>query len=91
VQVDSFELYLPQGPDSALAANGNLCTQKLMMPSTFTAQDGAQLKQDTKIEVTGCTKTKKKKKKVKAHDKNGKAANAGMASKAHSGHGRIKR
>jgi hypothetical protein len=61
VQVSSFELYLPQGPDSALAANGNLCTQKLVMPSTFTAQDGAVLKQDTKIEVTGCAKTKKKK------------------------------
>jgi hypothetical protein len=90
VQVDSFELYLPQGPDSALAANGNLCTQKLMMPSTFIAQDGAQLKQDTKIEVTGCAKTKKKK--VKARDKTGKAADAGIAaSRAHSGYGRIKR
>jgi hypothetical protein len=60
--VDSFELYLPEGPHSALAANGNLCTQKLLMPTRFTAQDGAQLKQDTKITVTGCAKAKVKKK-----------------------------
>jgi hypothetical protein len=56
VPVNTFELYLPQGPFSALAANGNLCkTQtKLVMPTTFTAQNGAQLKQNTKITVTGC-------------------------------------
>jgi hypothetical protein len=65
VQVTSFELYLPEGSDSALAANGNLCDQKLTMPSTFTAQDGAVLKQDTKIEVTGCAKAKKKAKKAR--------------------------
>jgi hypothetical protein len=62
VQVDSFELYLPAGPYSALAANGNLCKSKLLMPSLFTAQDGAQLKQNTRIQVTGCTKAKRAKK-----------------------------
>jgi hypothetical protein len=85
VPVSSFELYLPQGPYSALTANGNLCnlastvttkrkiTRKvrghavhrivttrttkpasLVMPSEFVAQNGAVLKQNTKIAVRGC-------------------------------------
>ena len=43
----AFELFLPAGPYSALTANGNPCKEKLVMPSQFTAQDGAQLKQST--------------------------------------------
>jgi hypothetical protein len=56
VPVETFELYLPQGRNSALAANGNLCTSKkrLVMPTVFTAQNGARFKQDTKISVTNC-------------------------------------
>jgi hypothetical protein len=60
VPVGSFELRFPQGPDSALAANGNLCTSKLTMPTEFLAQNGAQLKQNTKIAVTGCPPTRPK-------------------------------
>jgi len=54
----TFELTLPQGKFSALGANGNLCTSKLVMPSEFLAQNGALLKQKTPIAVTGCAKHK---------------------------------
>ncbi len=52
----SFELTLPEGRFSALAAHGNLCTEasKLLMPVTFVAQDGAEVHQSTPISVTGC-------------------------------------
>ncbi len=60
VPVGSFELYLPQGKYSALAANGNLCKSqgKLKMPTEFQAQNGEVLKQNTQIKTTGCTTTK---------------------------------
>ncbi len=58
VPVSSFELYLPEGPDSALAANGNLCKASLVIPTTFTAQNGLVLHQSTPIAVTGCPKGK---------------------------------
>jgi hypothetical protein len=60
--VGSFELTLPQGPYSALAANGNLCKDKLTIPTGFLAQNGAEIHQSTKITVTGCPKAKKTKK-----------------------------
>jgi hypothetical protein len=60
VPIASFELSLPQGKYSALAANGNLCKTKLVMPTAFTGQDGAVIHQSTPISVTGCPKTKAK-------------------------------
>jgi hypothetical protein len=91
--VGSFELTLPEGQYSALAANGNLCavtktvlvkkkvtvkskghahtvTRKvkqttagsLVMPTSFVAQNGAEIHQNTPIEVTGCAKKAKAKK-----------------------------
>ena len=67
--ISSFELTLPEGPHSGLAAvvpakaKGSLCGQSLKMPTTITGQNGAVVKQTTKIAVTGCPKAKKKAKK----------------------------
>jgi hypothetical protein len=61
VPIGTFELKLPQGAGSALAANGNLCTARLKMPTTFTAQNGMVIKQSTPITATGCPKKKAKK------------------------------
>jgi hypothetical protein len=57
VPFENFELKLPQGKYSALAANGNLCQQKLVMPTDFVGQNGATLDQSTHIEVSGCSHT----------------------------------
>jgi hypothetical protein len=68
VPVGSFELKLPQGRYSALAANGNLCKSNLVMPTEFVAQNGAKLEQNTKITPTGCPKAKKTKaKRARGH------------------------
>jgi hypothetical protein len=61
--VGNFELTLPEGKYSALAANGNLCKSTLKMPTAFTAQNGTVIKQSTPIGVSGCSKAKKKAKK----------------------------
>jgi hypothetical protein len=99
----TFELTLPQGKYSALAANGNLCAEtttklvkkkvtvrtrgrkhtitrkvketvasSLVMPSEFVAQNGAVLKQDSTVKVTGCPKPHKAKAAKKHKGKRGK-------------------
>ncbi|HEY3829622.1 MAG TPA: hypothetical protein VGL57_10550 [Solirubrobacteraceae bacterium] len=57
VPVRTFELYLPEGPHSALAANGSLCKEqsKLRMPTEILAQNGTVIHQNTKIAVNDCT------------------------------------
>jgi hypothetical protein len=68
--VSTFELTLPQGPDSALTANTNLCKVKsLAMPTEFVAQNGAEIHESTKIQVTGCAKHKAKAKHAKRRRK----------------------
>lgn len=69
VPVGDFELTLPQGKYSALAATANLCATKLTMPTAFTGQNGAEIHTSTPIGVTGCAKqaTKKTKKKASKH------------------------
>jgi hypothetical protein len=80
VPVGTFELMLPQGPFSALAATGSPCKSKLSMPTEFVAQNGAVLDQSTKIAVTGCPKSKKAshKKKPKTRKRRKKAGAKGM-------------
>jgi hypothetical protein len=57
--ITKFDLVLPQGPHSALGAVANLCSGALRMPTSITGQNGAVLKQTTKIAVAGCPKHKK--------------------------------
>jgi hypothetical protein len=60
VPVTSITVNLPLGPHSALTANVpekddfSLCGQSLSMPTVITGQNGKQLKQNTKLAVSGC-------------------------------------
>ncbi len=54
VPVSSITVNLPVGPHSALAANGNLCANKLVMPTTMVGQNGTSFKQNTTIKVNNC-------------------------------------
>jgi hypothetical protein len=74
VPVGTFELTLPTGKFSALAANlptearSSFCGQSLAMPTAFVAQNGLEIHESTKIGVSGCAKkasTKKSAKKSK--------------------------
>ncbi len=64
--ISAFTLTLPEGPHSGLAAvvpakaKGSLCGQSLAMPFTITGQNGAVVKENNKIAVTGCPRAKKK-------------------------------
>jgi hypothetical protein len=54
--VSSAVVNLPVGPQSLLAANGNLCKNqsKLIAPTTMTGQNGRQIRKNIKISVRNC-------------------------------------
>jgi hypothetical protein len=57
VPISSVTVNLPSGPFSALALERlttNVCTQKLVMPTTITGQNGKVVKQNTVIAPSGC-------------------------------------
>jgi hypothetical protein len=54
VPISSVTVSLPLQANSALAANGNLCAAKLVMPTTITGQNGKVFKQNTVISPTSC-------------------------------------
>ena len=72
--VSSFESNFPAGPHSILGTylpvkdNYNVCGQTLTMPTTITGQNGATIKQTTRITINNCPKPKKKKKTPKKHN-----------------------
>jgi hypothetical protein len=97
--VSTFELKLPEGPHSVLGtnlpakANRSMCGQALTMPTTITAQNGAVVKQSTKIAVTGCkpsnspTSAQRLAKALKACNKQPKKKRASCAREARTQYG----
>jgi hypothetical protein len=65
--ISTFDLVLPQGPHSALGANlpqrakSSLCRQSLAMPTAITGQNGAVIRQTTRIAVSGCPRRRARK------------------------------
>lgn len=62
--ISVFETSLPEGPHSILgtalpaSAKYSLCGQSLSMPTILTAQNGKQIRQNTRVAVTGCAMSK---------------------------------
>jgi hypothetical protein len=60
VPFETLEVTVPSGPFSEFGANlphegRDFCGQKLIMPTFFKASNGAEIHQNTRIAVTGCS------------------------------------
>jgi hypothetical protein len=99
VPFSTFELTLPEGKYSALAANGSLCKDagKLKMPTEFIGQNGMAIHETTAIAVAGCAKVKaltraqKLQKALKACKKKAKGKRASCEKAARKSYGAAKR
>lgn len=62
--IGRFEAILPEGPhsilttDIAASAHGSICGRALTIPTIITGQNGKQVKQSTKVAITGCSASK---------------------------------
>jgi hypothetical protein len=73
--ISTLDLVLPMGPHSIFAANlppkakRGLCAQTLKMPTAITGQNGAQVKQTTRIGITGCRPARPKHRQARKTEK----------------------
>jgi hypothetical protein len=69
--IGTLDLVLPAGPHSAFGVNlpprieRGLCAQTLKMPTAIVGQSGAQVKQTTKIGITGCLPTRPRRERLR--------------------------
>jgi hypothetical protein len=83
--IGTLDLVLPTGPHSAFAVNlppkrrGGLCAQTLKMPTAIVGQNGAQVRQTTRIAVSGCPKPAKRPKRAKRAKQAKRGKRAGRA------------
>ena len=58
VPIARLDLILPEGPRSALAAGGDLCSKPLHISSAIVAQNGVRVKHTARVGVKGCRPAK---------------------------------
>ena len=102
VPFDAIEVTIPSGPFSEFGSNlpakarGSFCGQKLVMPTLFKAQNGLEIRRNTKVAVTGCPKARKTRAQklaaaLRACKKKAKGKRAGCRRQAYKKYGRAKK